>query len=166
MIREERPGDATPIWRVNAEAFGQCEEADLVDALRESDTVLLSLVAEVDGDIVGHILFTRLTIQTPDRVARGVALAPLAVLPKYQRQGIGSSLVSEGLDRLRQQNERIVVVLGHPDFYSKFGFTSRLATTLASPFSGDAWMAAELVPGALDGIVGKVSYPPPFGITE
>jgi putative acetyltransferase len=88
----------------------------------------------------------------------------MAVLPERQRQGIGSALVQKGLEACRQQGHRIVVVLGHSHFYPRFGFSPRLAAHLESPFSGgDSFMAVELVPGALDGVVGRVQYPPPFG---
>jgi putative acetyltransferase len=88
----------------------------------------------------------------------------MAVLPELQSQGIGSALVQKGLEACRQQGRRIVVVLGHAHFYARFGFSPKLAARLESRFSGgDSFMAQELVPGALDGVVGRVQYPPPFG---
>lgn len=93
-----------------------------------------------------------------------LALAPMAVLPELQRQEIGSALVQRGMDECRQRRHKIVVVLGHPHFYPRFGFSPKLAAKLESPFSGgDSFMAVELVPGALDGVAGQVQYPPPFG---
>jgi putative acetyltransferase len=91
----------------------------------------------------------------------------MAVLPDFQRRGIGSKLVEAGLEACRKQGHKIVVVLGHPDFYPRFGFSAELAQPLKSPFGGgEAWMAMELVPGALEGVVGRVEYPPPFGSIE
>src|SRR5690606_22745960 len=104
-------------------------------------------------------LFSDLPIITTSGTVPALALAPMAVLPEFQRQGIGSELVRRGLDVCREQGHRIVIVLGHPDFYPRFGFSSDLAQPLLSPFSGEAWMALELVPGALEGVAGRVEYP-------
>lgn len=163
-IRRESPADIEAIRQVNRLAFGQKDEARLVDALRNEGYFQLSLVAEQDGQIVGHILFTDLNIVADNSVTAALALAPMAVLPAFQRQGIGSELVRRGLEMCREQGHRIVIVLGHPQFYPRFGFSAELARPLVSPFSGDAWMAAELVPGALAGVEGRVEYPPPFGV--
>jgi putative acetyltransferase len=164
IIRPESTADEDAIRHVNRLAFGQDEEARLVDALREGGFVRVSLVAEQEGQVVGHILFSDLPIITGDGTVAALALAPMAVLPELQRHGIGSSLVQWGLEACRQQGHRLVVVLGHSHFYPRFGFSSKLAAHLASPFSGgDSFMAVELVPGALDGVAGRVQYPPPFG---
>lgn len=163
-LRVETPADQDATRHVNCTAFARDDEARLVDALRDSGSVRLSLLAEQDGQVVGHILFTELPIVTGDGVFPALGLAPLAVLPEFQRQGIGSVLVSTGLDLCRDAGQRAVVVLGHPEFYRRFGFSSELARPLQSPFAGDVWMALELQPAALHGIAGKVQYPPPFGI--
>ena len=123
----------------------------------------MSLVAEVDGRVVGHILFSDLPIVTPGATVEALALAPMAVVPAHQRRGIGSMLVREGLRACREAGHRIVVVLGHPEFYPRFGFSAKTAERLKSPYSGPAFMAMELVPGALEGVEGEVRYPPPFG---
>src|SRR5262249_30761986 len=124
-----------------------------------------SLVADVQGTVVGHILFSELPILTDGGTVSALSLAPLAVLPEYQKQGIASALVRKGLELCRDAGHRIVVVLGHPHFYPRFGFSAKLAKAIASPFSGrDSWMALELAAGALDGVTGWVQYPPPFGI--
>jgi putative acetyltransferase len=164
-IRPEHVADREALRHVNQHAFGQDDEANLVDALRDGGYARLSLVAEVQGEVVGHILFSELPIVTERGTVSALALAPLAVLPEYQRQGIGSALVSNGLEACRAADHRIVVVLGHPTYYPRFGFSTKLAEALASPFCGrSSWMALELVPGALDGVVGWVQYAPPFGL--
>jgi putative acetyltransferase len=167
-------------------AFGRPEEADLVARLRAEGAVLISLVAvldnaavldnvalledagKLDKRIVGHILFSRMFVETRAETAAGsvaaVALAPVAVLPEHQRQGIGGRLIRHGLDLLRRQGEQIVIVLGHPDYYKQFGFSTHRAALLESPFPRDTVMATELRRGALDGIHGRVKYPAAFGL--
>lgn len=156
-IRPETSADHESIRHVNRLAFGQDAEARLVDALRVGGYVRLSLVAERAGQVVGHILFSDLPIITRAGTVPVLALAPMAVLPELQRQGIGSALVRRGLEACRKQDHRVVVVLGHAHFYPRFGFSPKLATNLESPFSsGDSFIAVELVPGALDGVAGRV----------
>lgn len=164
LIRCEAQGDGPAIREVNRLAFGREDEARLVDALRAGDYARTSLVAEEDGQVVGHILFSELPIVSPQGMIEALALAPLAVVPDRQRQGIGSLLVREGLRACRDAGHRIVVVLGHPEYYPRFGFSTGLAERLSSPFSGPAFMAVELVPGALKGAEGEVRYPPPFEV--
>jgi putative acetyltransferase len=161
-IRPETTADHAAIREVNRLAFGGEGEARLVDALREGGYARVSLVAEEEGQIVGHLLFSTLTIATARGEIEALSLAPLAVVPSHQRRGIGSSLVREGLRTCREAGHRIVIVLGHPEFYPRFGFSAKLAEPLRSPYSGPAFMAVELVPDALRGIEGKVRYPPPF----
>jgi putative acetyltransferase len=158
ILRSETPADYPAIRQVNEAAFGTSEEADLVDALRLEGVVLLSAVAEVNGRIVGHVLFSRMSIDAAGRVIPAVALAPMAVAPDHQRQGLGSRLIRHGLDVLRDLGERIVIVVGHPTYYPRFGFSSERARPLGNPFPPDAFMALELVPGALDGVRGWVQY--------
>jgi putative acetyltransferase len=162
-IRQEVHADQEAIRHVNRLAFGQDTEARLVDALRDGGYVRVSLVAEAEGQVVGHIFFSDLPIITEAGTVPALALAPMAVLPGFQKQGFGSALVRRGLEVGKEQGHRIVVVLGHSHFYPRFGFSAKLASALASPFGGgDSWMALELVPGALDGVTGRVQYPPPF----
>lgn len=164
LIRPETRSDHESIRHVNQLAFGQNDEARLVDALRDGGHVRVSLVAEKAGQVVGHILFSDLPIITGAAMVPALALAPMAVLPVFQNQGIGSALVRSGLDECRQQGHRIVIVVGHAHFYPRFGFSPKLAANLESPFSGsDSFMAVELVPGALANVAGRVQYPPPFG---
>jgi putative acetyltransferase len=134
-----------------------------VDAHRDDGYLRVSLPAEAAGQVVGHILFSDLPIITEAGRVPALALAPLAVLPDGQNQGRADALVRRGLAVCRDQGQRIVVVLGHPHFYLRFGFSTKIAAHLAAPFSGrESFMALELVPGALDGVMGQVKYPPPF----
>lgn len=158
IIRKEHPEDREAIRAVNMSAFPASEEAGIVDKLRSDGDAILSLVAEEQGEIVGHILFERVIIaEVP-----AASLAPMAVKPAWQRRGIGSALVRHGLDECRALGERIVVVLGHPAFYPRFGFSAELARPLQGFAPGPAWMALELTPGALSGLRGKVQYPKAF----
>jgi putative acetyltransferase len=127
--------------------------------------VIVSLVAESAGGLAGHILFSRLPIETEKGIVDAVALAPMAVRPAMQLKGIGSSLVRRGLALCRDRGERIVVVVGHPSYYPRFGFSARAAEVLKSPFSGEIFMAMPLVPGALEGVTGTVRYPSAFDET-
>ncbi|MCY3811244.1 MAG: N-acetyltransferase [Gammaproteobacteria bacterium] len=161
QVRPEGRSDLDAIRTVNREAFGSEAEADLVDALRANGEAALSLVAENDSGVVGHILFSHLPIRTSARDVAAVALAPMSVLPRWQRRGVGSALVRTGLDRCREAGLEAVVVLGHPTYYPRFGFSARLAEPLQAPFSGPAFMALELVPGALSA-GGVVHYPDAF----
>jgi putative acetyltransferase len=163
VIRPEASADQEAIRHVNRLAFGQDAEARLVDALRDGGYVRVSLVAEQNGQVVGHVLFSDLPIVTNAGTVPALALAPMAVLPECQNQGIGSGLVRRGLEVCQEQGHRIVVVVGHPHFYQRFGFSSKLAAYLESPYSGrESFMAVELAPGALDGVMGRVQYPSPF----
>jgi putative acetyltransferase len=164
IVRDEIPEDLASVRSVNEKAFGQKDEADLVDRLRQERVVLASLVAEREKQIVGHILFSRMWIETSGPSISAVALAPLAVLPERQRQGIGAELIRYGLNWLHQKGETIVIVLGSPTYYPRFGFSAEKARHLVSPFPPEAFMALELQPGALDGVAGRVKYPEAFGI--
>lgn len=164
VVRCESVTDGPAIRAVNGAAFESPDEAGLVDRLRAEGDVLLSLVAEYRSQIVGHILLSRMWIDTANRFIPAVALAPMAVLPAYQRQGIGGRLIRDGLERLRRQGEEIVVVVGHPDYYPRFGFSREKARCLESPFPAHALMALDLRPGALLGIRGRVRYPVAFGL--
>lgn len=161
-IREEEPSDVDAIRDVNRLTFGQDAEGRLVDQLRGEGYARVSLVAEVNGRIVGHILFSELPVMTDAQAIPAVALAPMAVVPDHQRQGIGSALVRAGLEGCRTRGFRVAVVLGHRAFYPRFGFSALLARQIAAPFSGEDFMAIELEAGAMKGARGRVTYPPPF----
>ncbi len=164
LIREETPADIAIIRDINRQAFGGDAEGQLIDALRASGDVVLSLVAQVDGEVVGHLLFSRLQAETTGGKIKAAALAPMAVTPDFQGRGVGTALVERGLALCRERGYTVVVVLGHPDYYPRFGFSSAKGQALKSPYSelGAAYMALELVPGALSGVSGSIRYPEPF----
>jgi putative acetyltransferase len=164
VVRSERSEERSEVRLVNEAAFICSNEAELVDQLRSEGVVLLSLVAEMESQIVSHILFSRMSIQAHGGSISAVALAPMTVLPRYQRSGIGGRLIRSGLEILRDCSEEIIVVLGHPGYYPRFGFSTEKARALESPFPPDAFMAIELTPGALDGVRGIVKYPNAFGL--
>jgi putative acetyltransferase len=164
LVRDEQPHDREQVRNVNEAAFGRSDEADLIDRLWVEGAVLASFVAEVDSQVVGHILFSRMTVETAEGPVAAVSLAPMAVLPDHQGHQVGSQLVRHGLNELRARGERIVIVLGHKDYYPRFGFSPEKARYLASPFPPEVFMALELSDDALEGIRGDVRYPSAFGL--
>lgn len=162
QYRLETPADCTAIDRVQQAAFGREDEAALVDQLRASGDARLSLVAELDGTLVGHVLYSRLTIVEGDRQIEALALAPLAVLPEQQRRGIGTELVRRSLSHCRDEGHAIVLVLGNPAYYERFGFRADAARHLQSPYAGEHFQGLELQPGALQRATGEVRYAAPF----
>ena len=162
QIREEAPGDFDQIAALLDLAFDGSDESRLVADLRAEGAAIAALVAVEKARIVGHVLFSELPIETAGDALRAAALAPLAVLPERQRQGIGSALVGAGLAACRERGVAAVVVLGDPDYYPRFGFSPEAARNLRAPFSGPAFMALELLPGCLDGGTGTVRYAEAF----
>lgn len=167
-IRPAGAGDHAGIRAVVEAAFGRPDEADLVDALRAEGASLVELVAAAeDGAVLGHVLFTALGIERPGAGqgtgVRAAALAPLSVRPDAQRQGMGSALVTRGVEDCRRIGVAAVVVLGDPAYYPRLGFRADLAAGLDTPFPGPAFMALELVPGAL-AAGGRVRYAASFGL--
>jgi putative acetyltransferase len=167
-IRPETPADHDAVNRVHRQAFGQLDEADLVEQLRRDAHPHVSLVAEVDGTVVGHIFFSPVELPSPERSVSAMGLAPMAVLPEWQRQGIGAQLVREGLAACRRRGVDAVVVLGHPDYYPRFGFRPAAEFGLRSTYDGptEAFMALELTEGGLRATEGVVTYHPTFGSVE
>ncbi len=164
-IRPERVEDASRVRLVNELAFGQPAEADLIERLRRACTDALSLVAE-EGDVVGHILFTPVAVEGAGKRALGMGLAPMAVLPDRQRQGIGAQLVKRGLDILRERGCPFVVVVGHPEYYPRFGFEPASAHGLASQWEGvpdAAFMVLVLDEQTMAGVSGVAMYREEFG---
>jgi putative acetyltransferase len=159
-VRPERPGDEDAIRRVNELAFEGPVEADLVDALRGSEAWLpeLSLVAEDESGIAGHVLFSVVTLDSGPEL---LSLGPMAVAPERQRAGIGTALVEQGLAGARATGYPLVVVLGHPGYYPRFGFLPARPQGIETPYDApdDAWMALPL-PSYEEGVKGKVRYPP------
>ena len=166
-IRVEQENDFQAVKEVNDLAFGQEGESNLFDKIRKSAAFIpdLSLVVETeDKEIVGHILFSIVVIETEEGNVQSLALAPVAVKPDYQNEGIGSSLVWEGLKRSKELRYRSVIVLGHSAYYPRFGFIPASEKDIKSPFEvpDEAFMVFELQKGALDGVQGTVSYPKAF----
>ena len=164
-IRKEKDSDKTIIWKVNAEAFETEAEANLVNALRDSGIPFISLVAEEDEVIVGHILFTPVKLMGDDSGLKLVGLAPMAVLSKHQKKGIGSQLVKTGIVRCSAQGYDAVVVLGHPDYYPRFGFVSSVKYQIKSEYDvpDEVFMVLELKQGSLEHKTGVIKYQDAFG---
>jgi putative acetyltransferase len=163
-IREATEADFSEIAALTRAAFGGEYEVELIEKLRAARLMIVSLVAAQEGAVVGHILFSELGVEVDGRTVKTVALAPMAVRPDRQRRGGGSSLVERGLRALRHRGYQAVIVLGHPDYYRRFGFSPSLTASLVAPFSGEAFMGLELVGGSLSGKVGSVKYPKAFGV--
>lgn len=162
-IRPETEADSAAVRAVNEAAFETPAEADLVEALRGRALSLVSLVADVDGIVVGHVLFSPVSLtERPHLNLMG--LGPMAVAPEYQRKGIGSALVREGLARCKEIGCCAVVVVGHPEYYPRFGFApaGRCALRCEYDVPADVFMVAELEIGALSGAAGLVRYDAAF----
>lgn len=156
-IREERPGDVTAIRELNTLAFGQDQEANIVDALRSNGAVSLSLVATLDGQVVGHILYSPASVGSG---VRGAALGPMAVRPTHQRQGIGTRLIQFGNRTLRDRDCSFIIVVGHPEYYPRFGFTSASGRGITCEWEvpDDAFMLLILDPARMQGVSGLATY--------
>ncbi|MFB2772905.1 GNAT family N-acetyltransferase [Pelatocladus sp. BLCC-F211] len=148
------------------EAFGQVKIAELVDIIRKSENFIpeLSLIAVENLEVLGHILFSQIIIETPNQTIPSLALAPLAVKPSHQRQGIGSRLVEAGLSKCREFDYPVVIVVGEPAYYQRFGFQTAGKFGLRSSlsFPDEVFMVLELKPAALTNIIGTVRYPAYF----
>jgi putative acetyltransferase len=159
LIRAEKENDLAAVHSVNVAAFETPSEANLVDALREQALPVVSLVAEENGGVVGHIMFSPVVLcGHPD--AKVMGLAPMAVAPEHQRKGIGSKLVRAGLEQCRQLGFVAVVVLGHPEYYPRFGFSpaSRFGIESEYDVPKEVFMAMELQAEALREKTGLVKY--------
>ncbi len=161
-IRPEQPGDEGAIHRLVARAFPSDAEARLIDNLRASRRLVLSLVT-VDGDsIIGHVSFSPVSLNGREI---GWGMAPVSTLPERQRQGIGSRLIEAGLDRAGRRGVGCAVVLGSPAFYSRFGFRPASQWNLHDEFhGGDAFQALEFIPGTIPPEGGSVQYAPEFNL--
>ena len=157
--REERPADSDTIRHVNQQAFGEPRESRLVDTLRENGGVLLSLVATLDNRVVGHILFTPVSVGTGGHW-QGAGLGPMAVLPDCQRRGIGRALIEAGEQKLRAMDCPYIVVLGHPEYYPRFGFepASRHGLSCEWDVPDNVFMIRVLDQAKMTGVSGLVHY--------
>lgn len=162
-IREETGSDAPAIRSVEQLAFGEEDEARVVEMLRASGSVVLSLVAVDAGRVVGHVLFSPVTVERSPADSRWVALGPIGVLPDFQGRGIGSHLVREGLDVCRSRGFDGVVLLGAPGYYARFGFVPASDHGLSCVYGGGpAFQAIELRQGELEQVSGLVRFAPEF----
>jgi putative acetyltransferase len=167
IYRLELPGDIAAIQAVNRAAFSTDAEARLVDALRASGRLIVSLVADDAGQIVGHVAFSPVTLSAAHPAADGIGLAPLAVVPAHQRLGIGSRLVCEGLAACAGAGFAFVVVLGDPGYYSRFGFVRARDHSLDNEYGVDEeFMVLALRPGGIPTAQGVVHYAPEFAQVE
>ena len=166
-IRKETRNDYSDVYNLNKVAFEEDEEAKLVDLLRKSSAFIpeLSIVAIIENNIVGHILFTKIKIiDDKGNENESLALAPMAVSPKYQKSGIGGQLIKNGLDKAREMNFKSVIVLGHDKYYPKFGFEPTTKWGITSPYDvpPNVFMGLELVDNGLKNVSGIVQYPQEF----
>jgi putative acetyltransferase len=162
-IRDERPEDASDIEDVVKRAFGSQDEANLVQMLRDANKAVISLVAVDNGRMVGHVMFSEVSIDPPHEGFDGIGLAPLAVTPEFKALWVGSKLVRLGLDRCRRAGYNIAVVLGSARYYPRFGFSCASDFGLGNEYGEvEHFMAMELELGALDRVCGTVKYQPEF----
>ena len=161
-IREELPEDIAAIREVNKRAFGQNQEPNLVDALRSNGASLLSLVATVDGQVVGHIMYSPATIAE----VAGAALAPMAVLPEHQRRGIGGKLIETGTRKLKDAGIPFIIVLGHPSYYPRFGFqpASTFGIKCEWDVPDEVFMLLVLDEVRMQAVSGLAKYRPEFSM--
>lgn len=165
-LKSETNDELASIREVVTMAFARTSEAELVEAIRNSPNFIpeLSLVASENGEVLGHILFSAIVIASQEQTVPALALAPLAVKPSHQRQGIGSQLVQVGLRQCQDLEHSIVVVLGDPGYYKRFGFQTASSFGIDAPFPvpDEVFMVLELKHGALIGVSGTVRYPAYF----
>lgn len=173
-IRQETPDDYAGVIELTAKAFetmpfSEGDEDKLVDRLRKAPTFIpeLSLVAELDNQLVGHILFTPLVIDNGQQQFQSLVLGPVSVLPEFQKQGIGGQLIVAGHQKASNLGFQSVILIGHPEYYPRFGYKTAsgfgLKVAMELP-SDDVFMAVELIENALSGVSGMVVFPPEFGV--
>ncbi len=158
LIRPRAAHDDATIATIVAAAFANQGEVRLIEQLRRDGDMRLEYVAVVGETVAGHIAFSHLDVRRADHALRATALAPLAVTPHLQRSGIGDALTRAAIDQLRTKGDELIVVLGHPAYYQRFGFSSLLAKLLDAPYAGDSFMALELAPNVLGALRWKVAY--------
>lgn len=160
LVRPEQFRDFDKVRALLLTSFGREAQARLVDRLRASGKIASALVAEEKERILGHVVFSKIVVSAQGGEVNALALAPLAVVPAFQRLGIGSALVSAGLERCRSEQHSRVLVLGDPVYFARFGFAPAVQFGLKCPFPADdnSFMAIELDPGAFAGATGAVRY--------
>ncbi|KAF2331614.1 GNAT family N-acetyltransferase [Flavobacterium nitrogenifigens] len=171
ILRQENKNDFESVFHLIEKAFEKEEYSDhkeqfLVERLRKSDAFIpeLSIVAEIDNKIVGHILFTKLEIKSESQIFQSLALAPVSVLPEFQGKGIGSKLILHGHEIAKGLGYKSVILLGHQDYYPRFGYELCEKYNIKMPFDVPAenCMVIALVEDGLKGISGEVVYPSAF----
>lgn len=165
-IREENKNDSIKIREINNIAFNQPQEGEVVDKIRKSDSKVLSLVAEIDDTIVGHIFYSDAIIESNDKKIYGMGLAPMAVLPSHQKQGIGKLLINESLKILKKKDVPFIIVLGHEDYYPKFGFEIASKYNVKCQWDGvpdEAFMIMLIDKGIMSKIQGVAKYRDEWG---
>jgi putative acetyltransferase len=164
VVRGEQAQDIPGIREVNRLAFGQAQESRIVDVLRDSCRDILSLVAVYQGHIVGHILFSPASISMKERTVTGMGLAPMAVLPEFQRKGVGTTLVRTGIFSLKARTCPFIIVLGQPQYYPRFGFKKASIYHIESEWNvpDEAFMIMILDDIAMKGVQGTARYRPEF----
>lgn len=165
LIRAAAPADAPAVRRVHLAAFPTAAEADLVARLERDGDAVLSLLAERDGTVAGHVLLSRMRVSGDGRDYRALGLGPVAVLPPLQRAGIGSALIRAALAGAGAAGEELVFVVGDPAYYSRFGFAAETAARFASPYAGPCLMALAWSRAPLPAR-GRADYAPAFAALE
>lgn len=161
-VRPETGGDVEAVRAVHLEAFPTSAEAELVARLNDDYDSEISLVAEQTGEIVGHVMLSRMNVSAGGRAFRALGLGPVGVLPGAQGSGVGSELIRSALAIAGALGEEVVFVLGEPEYYFRFGFSAEAAAPFASPYAGPYFMALWLRPGAGPPVGGKADYAPAF----
>lgn len=167
IIRNESVADHSAVYDVNQIAFNRVDEAEIVDAVRRLARPIVSLVAVLHDRVIGHILFSPVDVNSERKSPGAMALGPVAVLPDFQGQGIGTSLIKEGLERCGQLGQSVIFVLGHPDYYPRFGFrpASSRGLYFKSRDFDRYFFVLELQADSADNLSGEVRYLPPFDIS-
>lgn len=168
LIREERSADAAGVRAVHDAAFGRDAEGCLVDRLRTDSLIAASIVGVTDDAIIANAVFSSIVMTTPCETVKAVALAPVAVMPAHQRRGFGSRVIAHGLRLCAEHGYTAAFVLGDPEYYSRFGFSSEVAKTAFSKYclAGNAWMALKLGPAPVSWQEARVEYPDAFSIVD
>lgn len=168
IVREESPQDVESIYTLNALSFGQEDEARLVNELRVRDELVLSLVGQLESQLIAHLAFSVVFIKSDTANHRVVGLAPMSVMPAHQREGFGAKLIAHGLSHLKELGFTAVVVLGCPEYYLRFGFVpaNRYGICCSYDCPEDAFMVKELRPGGLEGMQGKADFCSAFEVLQ